>query len=272
MRSGQPPLVIAHRYAQLDGAPENSLAWLGAAIDRGIDMVKLDAQLTGDDQYVLMHDATLNRTTDVEHVFPNGAPGGPTRESRGGKDFIGDYTLGDLEHLRLTDGTDGFVHAIPMLEDALDLAEGQILVLLDLKRYDAATIIPLLQGYDAGSMLLFGIYYYDATLLSEVASATGLDTYISMERTTDCVADLDKLAVGQSGHLAVIRVPDREMTTECRARAEELGVRVAGSGVHDGKDSALGRGDASDWQAAMGPGVSAYMTGQPDMLMELLGR
>ena len=121
-------------------------------------------------------------------------------------------------------------------------------------------------------MLLFGIYYYDATLLSDVASATGIETYISMERTTDCVADLDKLAVGQGAHLAVIRTPDREMTTECRVRAEELGVRVAVSGVHDGKDSALGRGDASEWQAAIGQIATAYMTGQPDILMELLGR
>lgn len=269
---GQPPLVIAHRTARLDDAPENSLAWLGAAIDHGIDMVKLDAQLSGDGRYVLMHDPTLNRTTDVLRVFPNGVPGGPTREQRGGKDYIGDYTLGDLQRLRLTDGTDGADHTIATLDEALDMADARILVLLDPKRYEAATIVPLLQGRDTGNMLLFGIYYYDATLLSDVASATGIGTFISMERTTSCVADLDKLVAGQGAQLAVIVVPDRKMTPECRAKAADLGIRVAVSGVHDGKDSAMRNGDTLDWQAALDPGTAAYMTGQPDMLMKLLGR
>ncbi|RYH08808.1 glycerophosphodiester phosphodiesterase family protein [Tropicimonas sp. IMCC6043] len=272
MEPGQPPLVIAHRYARLDGAPENSLAWLGAALDRGIDMVKLDAQLTGDGHYVLMHDPTLNRTTDVERVFPDGVPGGPTRERRGGKDYIGDYTLGDLRRLRLTDGTDGADHTIPTLEEALEMAEGRILVLLDLKRYEARSVVPLLQGHDTGNLLLFGIFYYDASLLSDVASVTGIGTFVSMERTTDCVADLDKLSGGQGALLAVVVVPDRRMTPDCRARAAELDIRVAVSGVHDGKDAALDHGDASDWLAAISLGAPAYMTGQPDLLMKLLDR
>ena len=86
------------------------------------------------------------------------------------------------------------------------------------------------------------------------------------------MADLEKLAAGQGAHLAVISAPDREMTPECRAKAAEFGIRVAVSGVHDGKDSALGRGDASDWEAAINSVTAAYATGQPDMLMELLGR
>lgn len=123
------------------------------------------------------------------------------------------------------------------------MAEGKILVLLDLKRYDPATIVPLLQGRDTGNMLLFGIYHYDATLLSDVAAATGIGTYITMDRTSDCVADLNKLANGQGTQLAVIVTRDRRMTPECRAKAAELGIRVAVSGVHDGKDAALRNGD-----------------------------
>ncbi|WP_068115885.1 glycerophosphodiester phosphodiesterase family protein [Tropicimonas marinistellae] len=269
---GQPPLVIAHRYARLDGAPENSLAWLEAALDRGVDMVKLDAQLTGDDRYILMHDPTLNRTTDVERVFLNGPPGGPTRESRGGKDYIGDYTLGDLGRLRLTDGTVGADNAIPTLDEALDAADGRILVLLDLKRYEAESVVPLLQSRNTGNLLLFGMYYYDATLLTDVASATGIGTVISMGRTKDCAGDLSKLAGGQGTQLAMIVVPDRQMTPECSAKAAELSIGVAVSGVRDGKDSALRNGDTSEWLEAIGPGAAAYMTGQPEQLMELLGR
>lgn len=73
------PLVIAHRSAEMGGTPENSLAWIGHAIERGVDMVHLNPQRTADGRYVLMHDPTLSRTTDVEQVFPEGPPGGPSR-------------------------------------------------------------------------------------------------------------------------------------------------------------------------------------------------
>ena len=89
----QPHAVIAHRSAEMGGAPENSLAWIRKAIERGVDMVHVNPQLTADDRYVLMHDSTLNRTTDVADVFPSGPPGGPTREQRSGKDYVRDLSL-----------------------------------------------------------------------------------------------------------------------------------------------------------------------------------
>ena len=49
---GQPDTVMAHRSAEMDGMPENSLAWIQAAIDRGVDMVHINPQLTADDEYV----------------------------------------------------------------------------------------------------------------------------------------------------------------------------------------------------------------------------
>lgn len=62
-REGGRPLVSAHRGASAT-APENTLAALRAALAAGADMAEIDVQLSRDGVLVLMHDDTLERTTD----------------------------------------------------------------------------------------------------------------------------------------------------------------------------------------------------------------
>lgn len=57
------PRVIGHRGAAAH-APENTLAGLDAARRFGLDWVEVDVRLSGDGVPVLMHDATVDRTTD----------------------------------------------------------------------------------------------------------------------------------------------------------------------------------------------------------------
>lgn len=67
-------LVVAHR-GDWRYAPENSLAAIEHSIDVGVDVVEIDLQLTKDSVLVVMHDATLDRTTTgtgrVSDVYPN---------------------------------------------------------------------------------------------------------------------------------------------------------------------------------------------------------
>jgi glycerophosphoryl diester phosphodiesterase len=56
-------LVIAHRGASAD-APENTLPAFEAAIQRGADAFELDVRLTADGAPVVIHDDTLDRTTN----------------------------------------------------------------------------------------------------------------------------------------------------------------------------------------------------------------
>lgn len=67
------PRVIAHRGASAY-APENTLAAVDHAAGLGIDWVENDVQRTRDGELVVIHDAGLRRTTDVEEVFPGRAP------------------------------------------------------------------------------------------------------------------------------------------------------------------------------------------------------
>lgn len=57
------PLVIGHRGASAD-APENTIAAFELAIEQGADGIELDVHLSGDEQPVVIHDFTLERTTD----------------------------------------------------------------------------------------------------------------------------------------------------------------------------------------------------------------
>ncbi len=57
------PLVIAHRGAS-GTAPENTLAAFRRAVALGADMIELDVQLSRDHAVIVLHDDTLDRTTD----------------------------------------------------------------------------------------------------------------------------------------------------------------------------------------------------------------
>lgn len=54
--------MIAHRGASAY-APENTLAAFELAVAQGADMLELDVHLSADDQPVIIHDETLERTT-----------------------------------------------------------------------------------------------------------------------------------------------------------------------------------------------------------------
>ena len=58
-------VFIAHRGASGKGhSPENTIAAFREAINIGADCVECDVHCTKDGQVVVMHDGTLNRTTN----------------------------------------------------------------------------------------------------------------------------------------------------------------------------------------------------------------
>jgi glycerophosphoryl diester phosphodiesterase len=57
------PLLFAHRGASIH-APENTLAAFELASRTGADVLELDVHLTKDRRVVVLHDATVDRTTD----------------------------------------------------------------------------------------------------------------------------------------------------------------------------------------------------------------
>ncbi|MBN97979.1 MAG: hypothetical protein CME16_01845 [Gemmatimonadetes bacterium] len=111
------PVRIAHRGASGMGlAPENTLAAFERAIQIGVDVLELDVRASRDGEIVVLHDATLDRTTD----------------HRG---LVGEQTLADI---RRADAGSWFDtryrnERVPTLEEVLDLARHRALVLIEIK-------------------------------------------------------------------------------------------------------------------------------------------
>lgn len=61
--TANPPLIIAHRGASAD-APENTLGAFALALEQGAHGVELDVRLSADGNVVIMHDSTVDRTTN----------------------------------------------------------------------------------------------------------------------------------------------------------------------------------------------------------------
>ena len=68
--AARPPLVIAHRGAN-SLAPENTISAFSAARDHGANGIEMDVKLTADGQVVVMHDQTVDRTTDGHGLLRN---------------------------------------------------------------------------------------------------------------------------------------------------------------------------------------------------------
>ena len=62
------PMLIAHRGGSLE-APENTLAAFRHAIEVGAKYVELDVQMSKDGVLVVIHDDTLDRTTNGKALW-----------------------------------------------------------------------------------------------------------------------------------------------------------------------------------------------------------
>jgi glycerophosphoryl diester phosphodiesterase len=64
-RRDDQPLIVGHRGA-MGYAPENTFASYERAVELGVDAVECDVHLSADEVPVVIHDHTLDRTTDGE--------------------------------------------------------------------------------------------------------------------------------------------------------------------------------------------------------------
>jgi glycerophosphoryl diester phosphodiesterase len=88
-------ILVAHRGASAY-APEHTLEAYRLALEQGADFVEQDLQISKDSVLVCLHDLTLERTTDVETMFPERA----RVDARGRPTWpVADFTLQELKRL-----------------------------------------------------------------------------------------------------------------------------------------------------------------------------
>lgn len=116
-------ILVAHRGASAY-APEHTLEAYRLAIEQGADFVEQDLQITKDGVLICMHDLTLERTTDVETVFPDRARTDKNGERRY---YVSDFTLAELKKLDAGSWfNEKFRGArIPTFQEAIDLVRSR---------------------------------------------------------------------------------------------------------------------------------------------------
>jgi glycerophosphoryl diester phosphodiesterase len=108
--AAQPVTIVAHR-GLAQGVAENTLAAFRHSIGQGIKIIELDLRVTSDGQLVVMHDKTVDRTTD-------------------GSGRIDELTLAHIRTLKA--GHNG--EQVPTFAEVLALAEGKpVRILADVK-------------------------------------------------------------------------------------------------------------------------------------------
>jgi glycerophosphoryl diester phosphodiesterase len=119
-------ILVAHRGASAY-APEHTLDSYQLALKQGADFVEQDLQITRDGELMCLHDLTLERTTNVEDVFPTRfraelVAGSPTRHW-----YVSDFTFQEIK--RLDAGSwfnPKFKGArVPSFQEAIDLVRGR---------------------------------------------------------------------------------------------------------------------------------------------------
>lgn len=120
------PVNIAHRGASAY-APEHTLPAYSLAIEMGADYVEQDLQLTRDGVLICMHDTTLDRTTNVEEVFPDRATEVERRGARHQVWRVADFTLEEIKTLDAGSwfDTEFAGTQVPTFQEAIDLVKGQ---------------------------------------------------------------------------------------------------------------------------------------------------
>ena len=165
--------LISHRGAA-GLAPENTLAGVQKALDLKADRIEIDVHQTKDSVLVVMHDKTLNRTTN-------------------GRGKIKRQTYEELQGFAVD--LMGKREKIPTLEEVIQLVDGRAILMIEVKNGDAyysgieRRIVELIHRYDGGNWCF--VMSFDDRVLYKVNE---LDSSIL----------LYKLFVGKPRFLSVI--------------------------------------------------------------------
>jgi glycerophosphoryl diester phosphodiesterase len=116
-------LKIGHRGAR-GYEPENTLISFKKAIDMHVDGIELDVHLSADGEIMVIHDETVDRTTN-------------------GKGFVNQLSLPELKRLLINKE-----HTVPTLTEVLDLVNQKCFVNIELKSYETADkVVDLIEKY-----------------------------------------------------------------------------------------------------------------------------
>ena len=261
-------MVTSHRAENVNN-PENSLSAIAAAVALGADILELDVTKTKDGHYVLMHDTTLTRTTNVADFA--GKNGYPTSHN------VSDWTLEQIRTLTLNGSQ--FNETVPTLEEALMLVRGRAIFDFD-KTTNAADRLAvyriavrlravdsvMYQGGDLSHDVMKTIYEETGIALPYLKGAGTVDQAISYLKNTYKEVEYARQAIQLTTSLPTKAKMD-QITGTCRVWMNTLGWATDPTGA------AVQADNVNSWNTLWDLGVSVIQTDQPyECLAQSLSR
>lgn len=228
------PILIGHRGAR-GLAPENTLLALDAGIAAGCPWLEFDVQRHPSGKLFLLHDLTLDRTTN-------------------GKGLATDC---DWYDLRMLDAGQG--QHLPTLDEALDLIDQRAGVNIELKTWNgtAAAVAEVLrarlaEGWPAKAFMVSSFHlpelYEFKQLLPEVPIAVLL-CGVPLDWAA-CASELQAVALNQS-----VEFVDARLLADAKARGLAVNVYTVN--------------DADEYERLAALGVDGVFTDVPDRLRQI---
>ncbi|SEK28295.1 glycerophosphodiester phosphodiesterase family protein [Parapedobacter koreensis] len=198
----QTVLVASHRGAH-HHFPENSLAAMGAAIKAGAHILELDVRETQDAELVVLHDKTVDRTTN-------------------GRGELASMTYSQVQQLVLTHQGKPTEHRVPTFREALLRCKDSILVDIDFKAdtYEAAKkVCQLVAELGMEEQVLFFLYDYQ-----EMPRLHALNPHIKIMPRAYNPADLE--AILAMGIAPVVHIDDSYYDPQVLDPLVKKGIRI----------------------------------------------
>lgn len=140
------PMIIAHRGDE-GCAPENTLAAFSLAVKKGTDAIEYDVKLTADQQVIVIHDQTVDRTTDGSGDVSK-IPLAGLREFNAGVLFPGKFND----------------EKIPTLDEVFETVGKLTMMNIELKNYGTPTdnlvtkVVDVIQKHGMQNKILFSSF------------------------------------------------------------------------------------------------------------------
>lgn len=178
------PFISSHRGGPREGLPENCIATFENTLRHTWSILEIDPHYTKDSAIVLMHDATLNRTSN-------------------GNGKVSDYTLEEIRKLKLKD-TKGNIttESIPTLDEALEWAKGKTVLIVDMKDVPVDARVRKIREHQAQANAMVMVYSFE-----DAKRCYALDINIMMEvfiPDLAAAAEFDKTGVPWSNIVAFV--------------------------------------------------------------------
>jgi len=266
-------MIVAHRGCWADAAPENSLAAIRRCEAIGADIIEIDVGITSDGTPVLMHDDSVDRTTD-------------------GSGAIAGLPLEQVRNLRLRSGLGGSSaeltdERVPTLEEALAFSSGRFLVNLDMKAeaFDRAYEVVEMLGMENQTLMKMSALPDDPVLQSASFLGETLFMPIIRECTVQnegmaCTDSISSIVQGYSqfdpiAYEVVYSTGDflREGIATMRAMGGRIWVNTLEPTLAAGHTDALAITDPdAHWGQVIRDGANIIQTDRPALLLDYLRR